>query len=424
MKSVASIILSGGEGTRLHPLTLNRCKPAIEFGGKRRLIDVPLTLSLQAGCRKIFLLTQFLASSLHRHVYETYMTRGFGTGIIEILTAEQKPSRKAWFQGTADAVRQNLEYLLECPVDYFLILSGDQLYNLDFKKMVSFAQQTDADAVIAALPVTLEATERMGIMAVNKEFFITDFHEKPRDKEQLEKLKLSPQMIKQIKLSAGKNKCYLGSMGIYLFKRKALIDLLNNDLREDFGKHLIPSLIKKGKTVAFLHDGYWEDIGTIRSFYEANMALTKPIPKFNLYEEGSSIFNLRSDLPSAKIHRSYLDQSIISEGSRIDGAKIRRSILGPRSVVKKGTVIEDSYLMGNDYYISESPEEAHHFPDLSIGENCHLKQVIIDKNVHIGNNVHLVNAKRQMNYNGGFIFVVDGVIVVPKGVSIPDGFVL
>lgn len=424
MNSVASIILGGGEGRRLYPLTLTRCKPAINFGGKYRLIDVPLSLSIHANCRKIFVLTQFLSSSLHRHIFETYMVGGQGSGRIEVLTAEQRPSAKTWFQGTADAVRQNLDYLLETPVDYFLILSGDQLYNLDFKKMLQFALSSKADAVIAALPVSSRDASRMGIMKINSQAFITDFHEKPEDEALLKELKLSPKKIQGTHVSISKNNCYLGSMGIYLFKRKTLIELLRNDQREDFGKHLIPSLISKGKTAAFIHEGYWEDIGTVRSFYEANMALTKPSPQFCLHDEKCPIFTSRWDLPSAKIDSSYLTQSIISEGAVLDGVKVRRSILGPRCVIQKGTVVEDSYLMGNDYYKMAACEGLSLPSEVTIGKNCTIKKAIIDKNVSIGNNVQLVNEKQLQNYDGGKIFIMDGIIIVPKGSTIPDGFIL
>lgn len=424
MSSVASIILGGGEGRRLYPLTLTRCKPAINFGGKYRLIDVPLSLSIHANCRKIFVLTQFLSSSLHRHIFETYMVGGQGSGRIEVLTAEQRPSTKSWFQGTADAVRQNLDYLLETPVDYFLILSGDQLYNLDFKKMLQFALSSKAEAVIAALPVSSKDASRMGIMKINAQGFVTDFHEKPQEEALLKELKLTPKKEGGSALNISKNNCYLGSMGIYLFKRKTLIELLRNDQREDFGKHLIPSLICKGKTAAFIHEGYWEDIGTVRSFYEANMALTKSSPRFCLHDETSPIFTSRWDLPSAKIDGSYLSQSIISEGAVLDGVKVRRSILGPRCVIQKGTVVEDSYLMGNDYYKMAACEGLSLPSEVTIGKNCTIKKAIIDKNVLIGNDVQLINEKQLQNYDGGKIFIIDGIIIVPKGSMIPDGFIL
>lgn len=424
MKSVASIILGGGEGTRLYPLTLTRCKPAINFGGKYRLIDVPISNSIHCDCHKIFVLTQFLSSSLHHHIFQTYMQGGRTSGLIEILTAEQKPSQKTWYQGTADAVRQNIDYLLENPVEYFLILSGDQLYNLNFQEMLSFAKETDADVVVASLPVNAQDATRLGILKVNENNFITDFYEKPREKAILDKLRSPSQVIERAGVSANSNRNFLGSMGIYLFKRKALADLLVQDSREDFGKHLIPTLVNRGRAAAFLYEGYWEDIGTIETFYQANMALTDPKPKFSFHNEARPIFTCRYDLPPAKFLDTQIKRTILCEGAVIEADEVSHSILGPRSVVHKGSIIRDSLLMGNDYYASAFMDHQSLPPEPHIGENCIISRAIIDKNAMIGKGVQLINKQKLQHYDGDHVFIRDGIIIVSRGASIPDGFIL
>lgn len=424
MKSVASIILGGGEGTRLHPLTLTRCKPAINFGGKYRLIDVPISNSIHCECHRIFVLTQFLSSSLHHHIFQTYMQGGRTAGIVEVLTAEQKPSQKSWYQGTADAVRQNIQYLLENPVEYFLILSGDQLYNLDFQKMYAFAKETDADVVIASLPVGVEDATRLGILKVNESHFITEFYEKPKEIALLERLRSPRQIIERAGVSSESSRNYLGSMGIYLFKRKALADLLLEDPREDFGKHLIPTLVNRGKAAAFLYDGYWEDIGTIETFYQANMALTEPKPKFSFHSETRPIFTCRYDLPPAQFLDAQIKQSILCEGAIVEADEINHSILGPRTVIHKGAIIRDSFLMGNDYYASPLMDHQSLPPEPHIGENTIICRAIVDKNVTIGKGVQLINKQKLKHYDGDQIFIRDGIIIVPRGATIPDGFVL
>lgn len=424
MKEVGSIILGGGEGTRLYPLTLTRSKPAINFGGKYRLIDVPISHSIHADCYKTFVLTQFLSSSLNHHIIQTYMQGGRTSSLIEILTAEQKPSQKSWYQGTADAVRQNIDYLLESPVDYFLILSGDQLYNIDFQQMLSFAKTVDADVVVAALPVNANDATRMGILKVNEDNFITDFHEKPKDPSLLKFLESPNEVIERAGISLASKRNYLGSMGIYLFKRKALVDLLLKDEREDFGKHLIPTQLQTGRIAAFLYEGYWEDIGTIETFYQANMALTQPNPAFSFHNEARPIFTCRHDLPPAKFSNTQIKQTILCEGAVIEADEITNSILGTRAVIHKGSIIRDSYIMGNDYY--DSIVRDHHRLPLNphIGENCIISRAIVDKNACIGKGVQLINKQKLTHYNSDNIFIRDGIIIVPRGATIPDGFIL
>lgn len=416
MSHVATIILGGGKGTRLFPLTQNDCKPAISFGGRYKLIDVPISNSLNSGCNKIFILSQFLSASLHHHIFHTYRQDTVSKGFLEILSAEQRHSQSKWYEGTADAIRQNLQYLVDIPAEYFLILSGDQLYKMDFRHMFQFALQTDADLVIAALPITREDAPRMGILKINSKNFITEFCEKPQDELLLERLISHHQNPYQ-------ERPYLGSMGIYLFKREALFNLLKNDAREDFGKHLIPTKVSQGNTAAYLHDGYWEDIGTVGSFFKANMTLTQKIPSFNCHEEDWPIFSFRHHLPGAKIHDTKVIDSIVCEGSIVEADLLENTILGPRSYVRKGSIIRQTYALGNDFY--HPPHKRGRIPhELHIGKNCLIQKAILDKHVYLGDNVQLVNKNKLDHYDGDQVYIRDGIIVVPRGAILKEGFVL
>lgn len=422
MSRVASIILGGGKGTRLFPLTLSRCKPAISFGGNYRLIDVPISNSINSGCHKIFIITQFLSSSLHQHIFRNYRHDFFSSGFIELLPAEEKYSTKGWFEGTADAVRQNIEYFIEIAADYILILSGDQLYSMNYQDMVRVAKQTNADLVVAALPINEEDSKRMGILKIDEHQMITDFIEKPQDQKTLAEFEIPGNMKKKILKS--KTSCkHLGSMGIYLFKREALLRLLKEDPREDFGKHLLPTMIAKGQSAVYLFNDYWEDIGTISSFYNANIALTAGSPPFNCYDETKPIFMMRSNLPGPKILNTAIHQSIICDGCIVEASEISGSILGPRTIINKDTVIRNSYIMGSDYYTP--PIQTDRLPeDLFVGKNCFIEKTIIDKNACIGNNVKLINKENLENYDSPNIYIRDGIIVIPRGATIPDDFIL
>ncbi len=423
MSHVAAVILGGGEGTRLVPLTTTRCKPAICFGGKYRLIDVPMSNAINSGCFKIFLITQFLSASLHQHIFRTYRLGNCSPGYIELLTAEQRPSQKIWFQGTADAIRQNIEYLSEASVEYFLILSGDQLYNMDFRKMVRFAKETKADLVIAALPVAVEEAKRMGLLKLNEDRFITKFCEKPQTQELLDQMEMPEVTMAHLGPHTNPARKYLGSMGIYLFKREALLSLLRQDLREDFGKHLIPTKVSLGNVAAFLHEGYWEDIGTISSFYQANIALTAPNPHFDCYDVRNPIISPSYHLPGPKISNTHVNQSIICEGAHVEADEISHSIIGLRAVLKAGCIIRNSYIMGNDYFHAPIPSE--HLPVTpQIGENCIIDRAIIDKHAYLGRGVQLLNKKKLDHYTSDHVYIRDGIIVVPRGAVLPDGFVI
>jgi glucose-1-phosphate adenylyltransferase len=412
MKSVAAVILGGGQGTRLNPLTMSRCKPALSIAGRYRLIDIPLSNAINSGCKKIFVITQFLSSSLHSHILSTYRT-GNISSLIEILGTEERPENKTWFQGTADAVRQNLHYLEDTHVDYFLILSGDQLYQMDFNYLLDFAKNTDADMVISCLPIKESDVNRMGIIQIDDRNFITDFVEKPQNISE----------IKRFKIKNSKGLDYHASMGIYLFKRKTLIDLLNKDKREDFGKHLIPKIIKKGRSAAFVHQGYWEDIGTVASFYAANMAMTHPTPVFNCYDELWPIFSKQCSLPGARVHGAKIHHSLLCEGAIVEEAEVSHSIIGPRTLVKSGSKIQNTYIMGNEFFKTHQTNKR--LPgQFHIGNNCTIKKAIIDRHVCIGNNVQLINKKKLSHYDGNNIYIRDSIIIVPQGTSIPNNFIL
>ena len=422
MSRIATIILAGGSGTRLYPLTRSNCKPAITFGGKYRLIDVPMSNCINSGCHNIFIVTQFLSKTLHDHIFKAYRPGLFSKGFVDVLSVEEKPHAKTWFQGTADAIRQNLDYLMDISIDYFLILSGDQLYQMNYQRMLDVAYQTNADVVLATQPIEESQTNRFGILKINQDSRVVDFMEKPTDKKILEKLKIPDDIQEKFQLNSSPTARYFGSMGIYLFKRKTLLQLLLTDMREDFGKHLIPAIIEKGNVSAYVHEGYWEDIGTIESYYKANIALTEETPKFNWYNEKHPLVTYGENLPAPKINNTKIQNSIICEGSIIEAETIFQSILGPRTRIGKGSHVQNSYVIGNDFYHSCS--ESSLPENLQIGENCHIKRAIIDKHVSIGNNVQLINKNKLNEFTSDEIFIRDGIIIVPRGTSIPDGFII
>lgn len=421
---VAAIILAGGQGTRLFPLTQARCKPAVVFGGRYRLIDVPISNSLNSGIKQIYVISQYFSSSLNHHIQETFTLDGIQGGSIHFLYPEENQDGFNMYQGTADAIRKNLPVFENCTSDYFLILSGDQLYNMDLYAMLDFAKKKDADLTIAALPVQENEAKRMGLLKINDQHDILDFYEKPQEAHILKSFELGSDFFKNKTQRHRGQTTYLGSMGIYIFKRSALFKLLKEDLREDFGKNIIPNQIKKGKSAVFYYDGYWEDIGTIASYYEATLALTRNQLGLDLYNEALPIFSHSVNLPCARIHETKIDHSILSQGSIIDAKEISHSLLGLRSIVKKGTTISHSIIMGNQYYTPPSSLKDKLPEEFSIGENCKIEKAIIDEHVKIGNNVQLINKQKLNHYDGANIYIRDGIIVVPSGSVLPDGFVL
>lgn len=417
---VAVIILGGGKGTRLEPLTLTRCKPAISFGGRYTLIDVPISHSLTSGLSKIFVIGQYLAYSLQKHLFQTYLYHGVSQDQIQFLVPEERAGEKVWFNGTADAVRKNLPYFDQVSADYFLILSGDQLYNINFQHMINFALDTDADMVVASQPVNKKDATRMGLLKTQHGGSkIIDFHEKPKEDVILDSFDTDPETLHAMGYDGNNGRSYLGSMGIYLFKRQAMFDLLKEDTREDFGMHLITTQMKKGKTHAYLYDGYWEDIGTIDSYFRANLALTRPDPNgLNLYDEGSQIITKRYSLPGMQITGGDIKEALICEGSIIEAKEVRHSVIGVRSLIGRNTTVRDSIIIGNDAYEINGKRPG-------IGTDCHLERAILDENVTLGNGVTLVNQKGHENFTSpdGKVVVKDGIMIIPRGTVIPDNYV-
>lgn len=421
MNKVASIILAGGEGTRLYPLTQTRCKPAVCFGGRYRLIDIPISNSLNAHIHNIFVISQYFTSSLQQHILETYHLDYFRQSHIQMLCPEENPHHKVLFKGTADAIRQNLEHLKNTDAEYFLILSGDQLYNMNFTEMLQFAKKEDADMVIASIPVEEKEARRMGLLKIDSSCRALDFIEKPSDPEILKKFELPQDFLRGHKILHPEATHYLGSMGIYIFKRKALFDLLKQQ-GNDFGRELIPRHFKKWTTCAYVYKGYWEDIGTVSSYYDANIALTKQEHCLNTYDEHNPIFTHPQNLPSPLIKDTIINRSIISQGTVIEAKEISNSIIGIRIKIKKGSIIRDSIVLGT---LFDGPNQGFIIPgDTTIGENCIIEKAILDEHTSIGNNVQLVNKNHLQKYNGDGIYIRDGIIIITSGTRVPDGFVL
>jgi glucose-1-phosphate adenylyltransferase len=418
---VACVILAGGKGTRLFPLTANRCKPAVSFGGRYRLIDIPISNSLNSKMNHIFVISQYFSSGLNQYISETYHLDHFKGGELSLLNPEERSEGTVWYEGTADAVRKNLEHLTQLPIDYFLILSGDQLYNMDLEAMVNFAIEKKSDLMIGALPVSKEAAPRLGLLNIDDEAKILDFQEKPKDPKILEQFELSQGFINAAQIHGLASPSFLASMGIYVFKKEALIELLQEDLREDFGKHMIPTQLKKGNSYAFLHQGYWEDIGTITSFYKANLSLTTCNLGLDFYNEILPIYTHNHYLPGARLTKTRFLHSIICDGSVIEAKEILNSVIGVRSVIGEETIIHDSVLLGNSHYKALNKEDLSPF---QIGNHCTIKKAIIDENVTIGNHVTLVNENNLDHYDGEGVFIREGIIVVTSGTSIPDHFKL
>jgi len=407
MRAVA-VILGGGQGQRLMPLTKERSKPAVPIAGKYRLVDIPISNCINSGIRHIFVLTQFNSESLHRHISRTYRFDSFSQGHVRILAAQQTPSSERWFQGTADAVRQGLRFFLEDDPDHVVVLSGDQLYRVNFQAVVRQHQDSGAEVTICTKPVARGEAGSLGIMHVDEKLRIVRFVEKPGDSPALDELRAP--MYKEER--------YLASMGIYVFNRAVLEKLLSNDL-SDFGKHIIPSSIEGHKVYSYVFDGYWKDIGTIRSFWEANLALTAPLPEFNFYDPRAPIYTDMRYLPPTKINCCDLNRCLLSEGCIISGHRILNSVIGIRALVGEGTVIEHSVIMGADLYQREPPPPS--IPSFGIGRDCYIKNAIIDKNARIGDGVYISPEGKPPELTTELYSIRDGVIVIPKNSIIPAG---
>jgi len=424
MNNVLAIIMGGGQGSRLFPLTHKRSKPAVPLAGKYRIVDIPISNCINSGIRQMYVLTQFNSESLNRHVTSGYKFDHFGENFVHVLAAQQTPGDDNWYQGTADAVRQNLSYFLERPYQYFLILSGDQLYRMDFRKMLSEHQKTGADVTIATTPVPREPARAFGLMDTDADSRITRFVEKPGDDDEaLDKLVMPEELLRSVDLPLDEER-FQASMGIYLFNRKVLEDALKND-SQDFGKHIIPGIIKDKNVYSHIFTGYWEDIGTIASYYEANLECTKIVPKFNFFDSHNPIYTRARLLPASKINNARIEEALLSDGCIITDATIKRSIIGVRSVIEKGCEISDTIIIGSDYYNKVEMLDDNNIEErpIKIGENTRIHRAIVDKNASIGCNV-VIHPGDRVNEDTEYCHIRDGIIVIPKGTVIPDGTIV
>ncbi|NLD94324.1 MAG: glucose-1-phosphate adenylyltransferase [Fibrobacter sp.] len=415
---VTSIILAGGQGTRLHPLTDARSKPAVPIGGKFRLIDIPISNCLHHGIRSIWVLTQFASESLHRHIFQSYRMDSFSSGFVSVLAASQTPDSKGWYQGTADAVRKNMVNFRKAG-DTILLLSGDHLYRMDFQKFIKFHNDNNADISLAVIPVERSQVRELGIMKLDDNSRVTKFVEKPTDKSIVDEFEIPENLRAKNELFGSEDKTHVGSMGIYLFSKKVLFDLLNQYDYDDFGKQIIPAAISDYNVYAYPFNGYWEDIGTIRAFFDAHIEMTKKNPPFNFFDQDKPIFTRARFLPAAKISGASINSSIVCEGSIIDVATISDSIIGLRSVIRSGSKLSKVILMGSDFFENETEETG-----LGIGKNCVIENAIIDKDVRIGDDVYLVNKDKIQNGEKDGIYIREGIIIVPKSTRIKSGFQL
>lgn len=414
-----AIIMGGGAGTRLFPLTQERAKPAVPLGGKYRLVDIPISNCLNSGIRSIYVLTQFNSMSLHRHINASYKFDNFTPSFVEILAAQQTPEGSKWYQGTADAVRQNLRYFLERPADYFIILSGDQLYRMDYRQILKQHLESEADLTVATIPVNRTAATGFGLMDTDEDKKVTRFVEKPKDPEKLDSLRMPSDLLESIGHAPDED-LYLASMGIYVFNRKVLQECLDNEF-VDFGKNVIPAAIEKYKVQAYIFEGYWEDIGTIGAFFEANLNLTDPVPKYSFNVPGAPIYTHPRFLPASVVRSARVDDSMISDGCVIEKSTIEHCLLGIRSVVQSGSTLKNVILMGADYYEADIPAVEEGIPPIGIGHDCHIENAIIDKNVRIGDNVVISPKGKEADSDGQGYYVRDGIVVIPKNSVIPAG---
>lgn len=416
---VLAIILGGGQGLRLYPLTDQRSKPAVPIAGKYRLVDIPISNCINADIKRMFVLTQFNSASLNRHIKDTYHFSFFSSAFVDVLAAEQTPHNKTWFQGTADAVRQSMHHFLRHDFEYVLILSGDQLYQMDYELMINAHIESKAEMSIATIPVNAKDATSFGILKSNSDSVITSFIEKPS-------ADLLPDWTSEVSddmKSQGRN--YLASMGIYIFNRDLLIKLMSDPSTNDFGKEIIPQSIKSHKTLSYQYEGYWTDIGNIDSFFEANIGLTDDIPQFDLYDKKKRIYTRARMLPTTKLAGTMLEKAVIAEGCIISAAKIEKSVIGVRSRIGKESSIINTYMMGSDFY--ETLEEIDHNKIeilMGIGKRCFIKNAILDKNCRIGDDVRINGGKHLEDKETDMYSIKDGVVVVKKGATIPKGYVI
>ncbi|MFD2725776.1 glucose-1-phosphate adenylyltransferase [Hyunsoonleella rubra] len=416
---VLAIILGGGQGSRLYPLTEKRSKPAVPIAGKYRLVDIPISNCINADIKRIFVLTQFNSAGLNKHVKNTYQFSFFSSAFVDVLAAEQTPENKTWFQGTADAVRQCMPHFLGNDFEYALILSGDQLYQMDYDKMIEAHEEAGAEISIATIPVNAKDATGFGILKADNENIITSFIEKPD-------ASLLPEWTSEVSDDMkAQERHYLASMGIYIFNKDLLVKLMANKDTMDFGKEIIPQSIDSHKTLSYQYEGYWTDIGTVESFFEANLGLTDAIPKFDLYDNNRRIYTHARMLPTTKIAGTVLDAAVISEGCIIAASKIEKSVIGIRSRIGKETTVSSTYMMGNDFYETLEEMEANNIEILmGIGERCVIKNAILDKNCRIGDDVKIIGGKHLEDIETDTYCIKDGVVVVKKDATIPKNTII
>ncbi|MCB0435399.1 MAG: glucose-1-phosphate adenylyltransferase [Flavobacteriaceae bacterium] len=413
---IITIILGGGQGTRLYPLTESRSKPAVPIAGKYRLVDIPISNCLNSDMKRMYVLTQFNSASLNRHIKNTYHFSFFSSAFVDVLAAEQTPKNNTWFQGTADAVRQSMQHILQHSFDYVLILSGDQLYQMDFNEMLNHHVNNQADITIGTVPVNAKEAPAFGILKTNSSNEITSFIEKPKSE-------LLPDWTSPVSEEMqAEGRHYLGSMGIYIFNRDLLVDLMNDPNTVDFGKEIIPQAIGKLKVVSFPFEGYWTDIGNIDAFFEANIGLTDDIPRFNLFDTSKTIYTRARMLPTSKISGTLLNKSVIADGCIVHASKIERSVIGVRSRIGKDSVIKNTYMMGSDYYESLEDIERNHIDILmGVGERCQVENAIIDKNCRVGDDVKILGGTHLADTETESYVIKEGIVVLKKGAIIPKG---
>jgi glucose-1-phosphate adenylyltransferase len=423
--NVLSVVMGGGQGTRLFPLTKERAKPAVPLAGKYRLVDIPISNCINSGLRRIYLLTQFNSASLHRHISQSYKFDHFSGGFVELLAAEQTFADTSWYQGTADAVRKNMLHFMNHDWDYLLILSGDQLYRMDFREIIDLHAELKADITISTMPVPRKDVPALGILQINEERRITRFVEKTSDPAIQDTLRLPPEWYPKLGIKGG-GELFLASMGIYVFNRSVIRELLENT-HTDFGKHIIPQAIETHRVFSHVFEGYWEDIGTIRSFFEANLDVTSELPRFNFFDMAAPIFSRPRFLPGSKINGAQIDHAVVSDGCIINRAVITHSIAGLRSIVGAGTILHRTILLGSDYYEAQESiieHEAAGNPRIGIGTNCRIENTIVDKNARIGNNVIISPAGKPENVDHNLYYIRDGIVIIPKNAIIPHGMVI
>ena len=422
---IVSVILAGGQGSRLYPLTKVRSKPAVPVAGRFRLIDISISNCIHSDVRSIFVLTQFASESLHRHIFTTYRFDSFHRDYITLLSAQQTIENRDWYQGTADAVRQNLDFIKDESA-LVLVLSGDHLYRMDYRKFADFHLASGAEISIAVTPVRADRAGEFGVMKVDGLGRITEFSEKPKDPESVERMRVEESVFARFGTPAA-GRTHLASMGVYLFSQRVLRELLARTDSKDFGREVIPRAIGERKVNGHFFDGYWEDIGTIRSFFDAHMDLTRPLPRFDFYDEERPIFTHPRFLPGSKILASDVENAILCEGSIVDRSRIREAIVGIRSRIGENSRLERAVIMGADYYESREAMARNRergVPDVGIGRDCEIREAIVDKNARIGHGVKLVNARGVADETAESYCIVDGITVVPKDAVIPDGTVI